>query len=146
MDSETIRAKLTTPALLAAFDSFDIVTQSIVLNYEQLARGHLTPLVDQFVKSKGNKGKDALIAHCTTLNARLTNRTYLTTERATGADVAVFASLAKLIDYSSTVDHLPHFVRWFNTLGVKLGPKYTLVYQKRHVRSDTNTLSLILNL
>ena len=51
-DFALLRAKLTTPAMGAAFDTLDIATQSIVLNYQQIARGHLTPLVDQFVKSK----------------------------------------------------------------------------------------------
>jgi len=141
-DFALLRAKLTTPAMGAAFDTLDIATQSIVLNYQQIARGHLTPLVDQFVKSKGHKEKEALVAHCATINARLAKRTYLATERATAADVAIFASLGgALAAYPSTVDHLPHFVRWFNTLAarVQLGP---LVYKAPVIRMAQEAVTL----
>ena len=57
---------------------------------------HICPVAQEFLKTKGNKGKDTLAAVISVINSRLAKRTFLVTERMSIADIAVFAAFAQV--------------------------------------------------
>ena len=79
---------------------------------------HICPVAQEFLKTKGHKGKETLVAVINVINSRLAKRTFLVTERMSIADIAIFAAFAEIAQ---------KFADLFS-FGIKLLNLYFLVF------------------